>query len=113
MGGLFHGLGESRYIRYWLPLRCYPPACLAVTKGRLELAAVLVVEQACSTGVWFGASGSGTVWSCTGALFVFLALSTLYPNNRLSRFAVATKTCRAAKLYQRPLNSMRSLCVFK
>ena len=53
------------------------------------------------------------VWSCTGALFVFLALSTLYPNDRLSGFAMATKTCRAAKLYQRPLNSMRSPCVLK
>ena len=61
--------------------------------------------------MWFGASGSGTVWSCTGALFVFLALLTLYPNDRLSGFAMATKTCRAAKLYQRPLNLMRSLCV--
>ena len=28
-------------------------------------------------------------------------------------FAMATKTCRAAKLYQRPLNSMRSLSVLK
>ena len=44
---------------------------------------------------------------------VFLVLSTLYPNDRLSGFAMATKTCRAAKLYQRPLNSMRSLSVLK
>ena len=44
-------------------------------------------------------------------MFVFLALSILYPNDRLSGFAMATKTCRAAKLYQRPLNSMRSLSV--
>ena len=43
-------------------------------------------------------------------MFVFLALSILYPNDRL---AMATKTCRAAKLYQRPLNSMRSLSVLK
>ena len=54
-------------------------------------------------GVWFGA----------GAMFVFLALAILYPNDRLSAFAMATKTCRAAKLYQRPLNSMRSLYVLK
>ena len=54
-------------------------------------------------GVWFGA----------GAMFVFLALATLYPNDRLSGFAMAMKTCRAAKLYQRPLNSMRSLSVLK
>ena len=54
-------------------------------------------------GVWFGA----------GALFVFLALSTLYTNDIPSGFAIATKTCRAAKLYQRPLNSMRSLSVLK
>ena len=38
-------------------------------------------------GVWFGA----------GAMFVFLALAILYPNDRLSRFVMATKTCRAAK----------------
>ena len=40
---------------------------------------------------------------------VFLALSTLYPNDRLSGFAMTTKTCRAARLYQRPLNS--PICV--
>ena len=54
-------------------------------------------------GVWFGA----------GAMFVFLALAILYPNDRLSGFVMATKTCRAAKLYQRPLNSMRHLSVLK
>ena len=42
---------------------------------------------------------------------MFLALAILYPNDRLSGFVMATKTCRAAKLYQRPLNSMRSLSV--
>ena len=52
----------------------------------------------------------GTV-SAIVAMFVFLALAILYPNDRLSGFAMATKTCRAAKLYQRPLNSMRSLSV--
>ena len=36
-------------------------------------------------GVWFGAG-------------VFLVLSTLYPNDILSGFAIATKTCRAAEL---------------
>ena len=41
-------------------------------------------------GVWFGAG------------VVFLALVILYPNDRLSGFAMATKTCQAAKLYQRP-----------
>ena len=40
-------------------------------------------------GVWFGA----------GAMFVFLALAILYTNDRLTGFAMATKTCRAAKLY--------------
>ena len=50
-------------------------------------------------GVWFG------------VMFVFMALAILYPNDRLSGFAMATKTGRAAKLYQRPLNSMRSLSV--
>ena len=42
---------------------------------------------------------------------MFLALAILYPNDRLSGFVMATKTCRAAKLYQRPLNLMRSLSV--
>ena len=36
-----------------------------------------------------------------------------YPNDRLSGFAMATKTCLAAKLYQRLLNLMRSLSVLK
>ena len=76
-------------------------------------ACVLCIIQVSSRRVQLGASGSGTVWSCTGAMFVFLVLSTLYPNDRLSGFAMATKTCRAAKLYQRPLNLMRSLCVLK
>ena len=44
---------------------------------------------------------------------MFLALSTFYPNDRLSGFAMATKTCQAAKLYQRPLISMRSLSVLE
>ena len=34
-------------------------------------------------------------------MFVFLALSTLYPNDRLSVFALAKKTCRAAKLHKK------------
>ena len=33
------------------------------------------------------------VWFGAGAMFVFLALAILYPNNRLSGFAMATKTC--------------------
>ena len=55
----------------------------------------------------------GVVWSLwfrfrfgAGAMFVFLALSTLYPNDRLS---MAMKTCRAAKLYRRPLNLLSVL----
>ena len=44
---------------------------------------------------------------------MFLALAILYPNYRLLGFAMATKTCRAVKLYQRPLNSMRSLSVLE
>ena len=46
-------------------------------------------------------------------MLVFLALSILYPDNRPSGFVMATKTCRAAKLHQRLLNSMRSLSVLK
>ena len=36
------------------------------------------------------------------AMFVFLVLSTLYPNDTLTGFAKATKTCPAAKRYWRP-----------
>ena len=53
------------------------------------------------------------VWFVAGAMFVFLTLLILYPNERLTGFATATKTCRAAKLYQRPLSSMISLSVLK
>ena len=43
---------------------------------------------------------------------MFLALSILYLNDRLSGFAMATKTCRAAKLYQRPLKfDEKPICV--
>ena len=87
--------------------RCYPPACLAVSKGPASASRVGVFKHFGTVsdivGLWFGA----------GAMFVFLALAILYPNDRLSGFAMATKTCRAAKLYQRPLNSMRSLSVLE
>ena len=53
------------------------------------------------------------VSAIVGVQCVFLVLAILYPNDRLSGFAMATKTCRAAKLYQRPLNSMRSLSELK
>ena len=43
-------------------------------------------------------------------MFVFLVL---YPNDTLTGFAKATKTCPAAKWYWRPLNSKRSLPVLK
>ena len=46
-------------------------------------------------------------------MFVFLVLPILYPNNTLTGFAKATKTCQAAKQYWRPLNSKRSLPVLK
>ena len=46
-------------------------------------------------------------------MFVFLVLSMLYPNDTLTGFAKATKTCPAAKRYWRPLNSKRSLPVLK
>ena len=59
----------------------------------------------------FGAvSAIVAVWFGAGAMFVFLALSIFYLNDG---FAMAMKTCRVAKLYQRPLNSMRSLFVLK
>ena len=41
-------------------------------------------------------------------MFVFLALSTLYRNDRLS---MATKSYRAAKLYQRPVNHEKPVYV--
>ena len=44
---------------------------------------------------------------------VFLVLSMLYPNNTLTGFAKATKTCPATKRYWRPLNSKRHLPVLK
>ena len=46
-------------------------------------------------------------------MFVFLVLSMLYPNDVLTGFAKATKTCPATKRYWRPLNSKRSLPVLK
>ena len=46
-------------------------------------------------------------------MFVFLVLVMLYPNDTLTGFAKATKTCPAAKRYWRPLNSKRSLPVLK
>ena len=59
----------------------------------------------------FGTVSAIGVWF--GAMFVFLVLAILYPYDRLSGFAMATKTCQAAKLYQRPLNLMRSLSVLE
>ena len=35
-------------------------------------------------------------------MFVFLVLAIVNPNDRLTRFAMAMKSCRAAKLYLRP-----------
>ena len=44
-------------------------------------------------------------------MFVFLALLILYPNDRLSGFAMATKTHRAAKLYQVIKFDEKPICV--
>ena len=82
------------------------------TKRQLASSSRVGVFNRVIVGVWFGASGS-EFWFGAGAMFVFLALSILYPNDRLSGFSMATKTCRAAKLYQRPLNSMSGLSVLK
>ena len=46
-------------------------------------------------------------------MFVFLVLPMLYPNDTLTGFSKATKTCPATKRYWRPLNSKRSLPVLK
>ena len=98
-------LPKSRYIRYWLPLRSYPPSFLPSSNQSWWLLA----RASSRVGVF----NRGVVWSLWFRVqcFVFLALATLYPNDRLSGIAMATKTCRAAKLYQRPLNLMRSLSV--
>ena len=52
------------------------------------------------------------VWFRSGQC-VFLTMLTLYPDGRLTGFALATKTCGAAKVYWRRLNSKRSLPVLK
>ena len=46
-------------------------------------------------------------------MFVFLVLSMLYPNDTLTGFVKAMKTCPATKRYWRPLNSKRNLPVLK
>ena len=46
-------------------------------------------------------------------MLVFPVLAMLYPNNTLTGFAKATKTCLAAKRYWRPLNSKGSLPVLR
>ena len=46
-------------------------------------------------------------------MFVFLVLLMLYPNDTLTGFAKAMKTCLAVKRYWRPLNLKRSLPVLK
>ena len=46
-------------------------------------------------------------------MLAFLVLSMLYPNDTLTGFVKATKTCPAAKWYWRPLNLKRSLPVLK
>ena len=62
-----------------------------------------------------GVFNRGVVWSLWfrfGAGAMFCVSGVGYPLPKRG-FAMATKTCRAAKLYQRPLNSMRSLSVLK
>ena len=84
----------------------YPPACLVVNQ-RPEAAAK---SSRRVQPFWYGICYRwGVVWSnvCVSGVVI------LYPNDRLSGFVMATKTCRAAKLYQRPLNSMRSLSVLE
>ena len=43
-------------------------------------------------------------------MFVFLVLSMLYPNDTLTGFAKATKTCPATKWYWRPLTEVGLRC---
>ena len=53
--------------------------------------------------------GMVSIWS----MFVFLTMLTLYPDGKLTGFALDTKTSGAAKVYWRQLNSKRSLPVLK
>ena len=53
--------------------------------------------------------GVVSIWS----MFVFLTMLTLYPEGRLTGFALATKTSGAAKVHWKRLNSKRSLPVLK
>ena len=58
----------------------------------------------------------GTVSAIVGVWFGAVCVSGVgnpLPKRQTIRIVMATKTCRAAKLYQRPLNSMRSLSVLK
>ena len=56
------------------------------------------------------ATEGGVVWSWQ---CVFLVLLMLYPNNTLTGFADATKTCPAAKRYWRPFKfEEKPSCVF-
>ena len=47
------------------------------------------------------------------SMFVFLTMLTLYPDGRLTGFALATKTSGAAKVYWKRLNSKKKVSVLK
>ena len=53
--------------------------------------------------------GVVSIWS----IFVFQTMLTLYPDGRLTGFALATKTSGASKVYWKRLNWKRSLSVLK
>ena len=56
-----------------------------------------------------------TVWGVVSiwSMFVFLTMLTLYPDGRLTGFALATKTSGAAKVYWKRLNSKKKVSVLK
>ena len=55
----------------------------------------------------------GTVSAIVGVWFGAMCVSGVGDPLPKRQTIGICKTCRAAKLYQRPLNSMRSLCVLK
>ena len=74
-------------------------------KGHAESA----FRDACRTCSMQYRRGVVSIWS----MFVFLTMLTLYPDGRLTGFALATKTSGAAKVYWKRLNSKKKVSVLK
>ena len=95
------------------------PSCLSLPSTvTIDISAVTKGPRAASyTGSYYRRGVVCSLWFQFGAGAMFkLRFWRCHPftqSDRLSGFAMATKTCRASELYQRPLNSMRSLFVLK